>query len=228
MSYFWKPPGSPALLSKLAFLDFHRLFEREDKMCPYSIYWYIDISVFLRYTFSIMSNARPTDIFNLCQYKFANGRLCGLPAHPKGDGLCFTHFRYVTAEAKPKPPVEADLSADLCSPAGDYITQIDINHVLGKLFDALAANRISNRRATSLAYIACLITQTQKGAKDEARRWEVDLPDFKKLLRLKYPKNHPNHPAPDKDPDKPDSSAKPCPTGSAPKASLDRAPVSVS
>jgi len=131
-----------------------------------------------------MSNARPSDIFNLCQYQFAGGRLCGLPAHPKGDGLCLVHFRHLHAKPKPR---EDDLSQELKSPAGDYITQIDINHVLGKLFDALAANRLSPRRASSLAYIAYLINQTQKGAKDEARRWNIDAPIFKRLLRLKYP-----------------------------------------
>jgi len=133
-----------------------------------------------------MSNARPSDIFNLCQFQFANGRLCGLPAHPKGDGLCLVHYRHVTAKPKPR---EDDLSQELKSPAGDYITQIDINHVLGKFFDALAANRLSPRRARSLAYIAYLINQTQKGAKDEARRWNIDAPIFKRLLRLKYPKS---------------------------------------
>lgn len=129
-----------------------------------------------------MSNARPTDIFNLCQYKFANGRLCGLPAHPKHDGLCLTHGTRTT----PKPR-EDDLSHELASPAGDFITQIDINHVLGKLFVALASNRVTPRRAGTLAYIGCLLMQTQQAAKREAARWEVDAPTMRKLLNLKYP-----------------------------------------
>ena len=74
-----------------------------------------------------MSNARPSNIFNLCRFTFANCRMCGLPAHPKGDGLCLTHLRLTKAQAKPR---EDDLSAELGSPDGDYITQIDINHVL--------------------------------------------------------------------------------------------------
>ena len=139
-----------------------------------------------------MSNARPGDPFNLCQFTFANGRMCGLPAHPKGEGLCLTHFRYTKAQAKPQVR-EDDLSAELASPDDDYITQIDINHVLGKLFDALAANRLSARRASSLAYIACLIAQTQKAAKREAERWEIDLPIFKKLTALKYPEEYAKH-----------------------------------
>ncbi|HTZ31857.1 MAG TPA: hypothetical protein VMH31_05340 [Methylomirabilota bacterium] len=140
-----------------------------------------------------MSNARPHDFFNLCQFQFANKRLCGLPAHPKGDGYCLTHARARYAAEHP-PQREDDLSAELRSPAGDFITQIDINTVLGKLFDALAANRLSPRRASSLAYIAFLLLQSQQGAKKEAMRWTVDYPVFEKMLKLKYPKTHPNHP----------------------------------
>jgi hypothetical protein len=127
-----------------------------------------------------MSNARPADPFNLCQFTFANGRLCGLPAHPKANGLCLTHAR----RSRPEPR-EDNLSAELHSPAGDFITQIDINHVLGRLFDALAANRVSSRRAGTLAYIGCLLVQTQKAAKEEALRWEIDGETYEKISAIK-------------------------------------------
>ncbi len=138
-----------------------------------------------------MSNARPADPFNLCQFTFANGRMCGLPAHPKHDGLCLNHARAMSFKQEPR---EQDLSREICSLAEDYITQIDINHVLGKLFDALAANRISHKRAACLAYIADLLLRSQEGAKREASRWAQDLPTYKALLSLKYPKGHPKHP----------------------------------
>ncbi len=131
-----------------------------------------------------MSSARPSNPFDLCQFQYASGRLCGLPAHPKGDGLCLSHYRQ--AHTKPARR-DDDLSAELANPAGDYITQIDINHVLGKLFDALAAKRCSPRRASSLAYIACLLAQTQKAAKEEARHWSDDKPVFQTMLKIKYP-----------------------------------------
>jgi hypothetical protein len=54
-----------------------------------------------------MSNAGPADIYNLCQFQFANKRLCGMPAHPKGDGMCLNHFRHVNAKPAPR---EDDLS----------------------------------------------------------------------------------------------------------------------
>lgn len=129
-----------------------------------------------------MSNAKPADPFNLCQFTFANGRMCGLPAHPKADGLCLTHSR----RGRPEPR-EDDLSQELGSPCGEFITQVDINHVLGRLFDALASNRVSSRRAGTLAYISCLLMQTQKGAVNEVSRWELDEPVYKKMLKLKYP-----------------------------------------
>jgi hypothetical protein len=155
---------------------------------------YIDDVVSIRYTFPTMSNKRSSHP-SLCHFQFADGRRCALSAHPEGQGFCLTHFRY-RHRASPLAPPEADLSAELVSPAGDYITNIDINHVLGKLFEALAANRISARRATSLAYIGALLMQSQTGAKDEARRWAIDYSVFRKLLQLKYPQNHPRHPKP--------------------------------
>ena len=129
-----------------------------------------------------MSTPRAADPYNLCQFTYADGSMCGLPAHPKHDGLCLAHAR-----RRAPQPREDNLSSLLASPAGDFIYQIDINHVLGKLFEALAANRISSRRASTLAYIAHLIVQTQQGAKYEANRWEIDKPTFQKMLELKYP-----------------------------------------
>ena len=72
-----------------------------------------------------------------------------MPAHPKYEGLCLNH---ATIHRRTYHR-EDDLVKELASPAGDFITQIDINHVLGKLFEALAANRVSPKRAATLAYI---------------------------------------------------------------------------
>jgi hypothetical protein len=67
------------------------------------------------------------------------------------------------------------------------MTQIDINHVLGKLFQALASNRITARRATSLAYIAYLISQSQKAASTEARNWDENKDVYQRWADLKDP-----------------------------------------
>ena len=138
-----------------------------------------------------MPNAKPTDIFNLCKFKFANGRVCGLPAHPKHDGLCLSHARLLND----KPPQrEDDLATELASPGGDFTTQIDINHVLGKLFDALASNRVSTRRASTLAYIACQLAQTQKGAIHEAVTWASESRIIERIAKIKFPPDPENGP----------------------------------
>jgi hypothetical protein len=69
-----------------------------------------------------MSNARPSDIYNLCTYQFFNGRLCGLPAHPKGEGMCLVHFRYLHSKPKPR---EDDLSRELATPSPPIVSPHD-------------------------------------------------------------------------------------------------------
>src|SRR5277367_1805242 len=123
-----------------------------------------------------MSNRRPDSSYNLCTFQFANGKCCGMPAHPSHNGLCLNH----ATNHRRTFHREDDLLAELASPAGDFITQIDINHVLGKLFQALAANRVSPRRAATLAYIGHLLMQSQKGATREAGEWDIHANVFRK------------------------------------------------
>ncbi len=139
-----------------------------------------------------MSNRRPDASYNLCDFRFASGNHCTMPAHPEHNGLCLNH---ATIHRRTFHR-EDDLLRELASPAGDFITQIDINHVLGKLFDALAANRVSPRRASTLAYIARLLLQSQKGAKKEATQWEIDANIFRRLAEIKYPDPKKSKPAP--------------------------------
>src|SRR5260370_35984615 len=103
-----------------------------------------------------------------------------MPAHPNHDGLSLSHAPIPRRTFHR----EDDLVKELASPAGDFITQIDINHVLGKLFEALAANRISPRRPATLAYIGHLLLQSQRGAKSEANRWAIDTNIFSRLVEI--------------------------------------------
>jgi hypothetical protein len=66
----------------------------------------------------------------LCRAVCPSGRVSGLPAHPEHEGLC--PYRARAAELG-KSLRERNLLEELRSPAGKYITQSDINHVLGKL-----------------------------------------------------------------------------------------------
>jgi len=132
---------------------------------------------------------RPDASYNLCTFKFANGKFCTMPAHPSYEGLCLNH---ATIHRRTFHR-EDDLVKELASPAGDFITQIDINHVLGKLFEALAANRVSPKRAATLAYIGHLLMQSQHGARREASNWSIESQVLSKLIDIKYP----SEPTPD-------------------------------
>ncbi len=84
-------------------------------------------------------------------------------------------------------PGQANLSEELATPSGDFITQVDINHILGNLFQALAANRISTKRASALAYICFNILKSQEGMHDQVRFMELTGFRFlHKALKEKY------------------------------------------
>jgi len=130
-----------------------------------------------------MSDQKPDPFFDgLCKFEFADGRHCRMPAHPEHKGYCLSH----AAARRRSFHREDDLIEELSSPTGDYFSQIDINHVLGRLFEALAANRVSPRRAATLAYIGQLLLRSQKGAHFEANNWNNELKTLEKICSLKY------------------------------------------
>ena len=67
------------------------------------------------------------------------------------------------------PLAEENLSAELATPSGDFLTQIDINHVLGNLCQLLAASRISSKRASTLACICSTLLKSQEGMHDQVQ-----------------------------------------------------------
>jgi hypothetical protein len=130
-----------------------------------------------------MTTKRSDNPYDLCQFQFANGKCCGMPAHPNYDGLCLNHGTiHQRATAR-----EEDLYNELASPSGAFLSQAEINQALGKLFEALSANHISTRRAATLAYIAYLLLQAHSGLKAEARLTELQgARDLRMLLKMKY------------------------------------------
>jgi hypothetical protein len=155
-----------------------------------------------------MTNKRPDSSYSLCTFKFANGKFCTMPAHPNHDGLCLNH---ATIHRRTFHR-EDDLVKELASPAGDFITQIDINHVLGKLFEALAANRVSPKRAATLAYIGHLLMRSQNGARDEANNWATESKVLSKLVAIKYPSEHSPNAASSTAPSQPSPTPSPTPS----------------
>jgi len=101
-------------------------------------------------------------------------------------------------------PGQHDLSEELTTPSGDFLTQVDINHVLGNLFQPLAANRVSTKRASALAYICSNLLKSQSGMHDQVRFMELTAFDFlHRALQKKYfsqpsasPKSPANPPSP--------------------------------
>jgi hypothetical protein len=106
-----------------------------------------------------------------------------MPAHPKYNGLCLNHGTI----HKRATMREDDLYNELASPSGAFLSQAEINQSLGKLYEALAGNRISPRRAATLAYIAYLLLQAHSGLKAEARLTELQgFKNLNTLLKMKY------------------------------------------
>jgi hypothetical protein len=130
-----------------------------------------------------MTVKRSENPFDLCQFQFANGKCCGMPAHPKYNGLCLNHG---TLNSRTNVR-EDDLFNFMAIPSGATLTQEEIQRALGRVFEALASNRISTRRASTLAYLGFLMLQTYSGLKAEARMTELQgAKDLRMLLQMKY------------------------------------------
>jgi hypothetical protein len=100
-----------------------------------------------------------------CQFHFSDGRCCRMlrsPAHPI---FCAFHARQELNQLESQR-VGAEISASL---HGDFLTATDINHVLGKLFIAVAQNRISLRKASNLTNLGKALLSSIPLVKQEFR-----------------------------------------------------------
>jgi hypothetical protein len=100
---------------------------------------------------------------HLCKFPFADGRKCRMIRHHDHPSLCIFHAR-AELQLKECDRLGAELAATL---TGDFMTATDVNFVLGKLFTALAQNRIPARNAHTLAYIAQLMLASHPNLKKE-------------------------------------------------------------
>jgi len=100
---------------------------------------------------------------SLCQFQFADGRTCRMLRQTDHPSLCIFHAR---AE---RQIIESDLlGSELASSiTGQYMTDTDINFVLGKLFKAVAQNRIAPRTAATLAFVGKLLLVSLRDLKNE-------------------------------------------------------------
>jgi len=105
------------------------------------------------------------DESSLCQFSFADGRTCRMLRMPGHSYLCVFHAR---AE---RQVVESDrIGAELATTlTGGFMTATDINFALGRLYQAVAQNRIPPRNAANLAFIGKLLLLSLDKRKDEYR-----------------------------------------------------------
>jgi hypothetical protein len=87
-----------------------------------------------------------------CSYRSPQGRQCRLLSTDPRSGLC---PRHLSAQKDPD-----DLTKPLLANCQGFQTAQGINFSLGNLYKLLAANRISPRRASVLAFISSLLLHT--------------------------------------------------------------------
>jgi hypothetical protein len=100
-----------------------------------------------------------------CQYTFSDNRRCRMLRQINHPTLCAFHAR------DEQQLLEShNLGAQIAtSYTGDFLTAADINHVMGKVFTALAQNRIPQRTAATLAYLGQVMLLSLPMAKNETK-----------------------------------------------------------
>jgi hypothetical protein len=93
------------------------------------------------------------DHSHLCQFQFADGRKCRMLRREGHATFCVFHAR---AE---RQLLQSETLGPLLSksPSGEFLTAADVNHVLGKLFAAIAEDRLPPRNAATLAFVGQLL-----------------------------------------------------------------------
>jgi hypothetical protein len=107
----------------------------------------------------------PIDDANRCRFTFADGRACRMLRQHGHPSLCIFHAR-AERQLWESDRLGAELASSL---TGNFMTATDVNFVLGKLFKAIAQNRIPPRNAANLAFVAKLLLNSLDKLKDEYR-----------------------------------------------------------
>ena len=104
-----------------------------------------------------------TDESSLCQFSFADGRTCRMFRQLDHPYLCAFHAR-AERQVVESDQLGSELAATL---TGRFMTATDINFALGKLFKAIAQNRIPPRNAANLAFVGKLLLLSLDKLKSE-------------------------------------------------------------
>ena len=104
-----------------------------------------------------------TSVAARCQFHFSDGRCCRMLRSPAHSFFCAFHARQ-QLQLLESQRLGDEISASL---NGDFLTATDINHVLGKLFTAVAQDRIPLRKATALAFLGQVLLSSLPHVKKE-------------------------------------------------------------
>jgi hypothetical protein len=104
-----------------------------------------------------------------CQYRDSAGRRCRRHLRDGHPVFCRRHARPDPSDSPsglPNPRTH-DISPELLGPLQDFRTAAGINFTLGRLLILTAANRISSRDASVMAYICQLLLQSLSAVRHE-------------------------------------------------------------
>src|ERR1700676_4388257 len=104
-----------------------------------------------------------TGVATRCQFQFSDGRCCRMLRSPVHSSFCAFHARQ-ELQLLESQRLGDEISASL---NGDFLTATDINHVLGKLFIAVAQNRVPLRKAVALTYMGQVMLSSLPHVKQE-------------------------------------------------------------
>jgi hypothetical protein len=127
-----------------------------------------------------------TDIAPRCQFQFSDDRCCRMLRSPAHPSYCAFHARQELQRIESQRLGE-EVSTSL---HGNFLTATDINHVLGKLFIAVAQNRISLRKAASLTHLGKALLSSIPLIKQEFR-FEYKFKQWQNVLANAAPLSDP-------------------------------------
>src|SRR5262249_44918445 len=108
---------------------------------------------------------------------YSDGSQCPMIRPPDHPGPCPFHSRE-ERQALESERIGTELAAPL---TGHFYTATDINHVLGKVFTALAQDRISIKKAKALCYAAQLMLATLPNVRREFK-FKYDFEAWQRML----------------------------------------------
>ncbi len=109
------------------------------------------------------TSTRKASDANRCAFETSDGRRCRLPRSASHASLCVFHSRDEQQLLESRK-----LGTELASTiSGDFLTATDINYVLGKVFTAVAQNRMPVRTAHTLAYLGQIMLFSLPAVKKE-------------------------------------------------------------